>query len=270
MVNPDMCTNISRHVVSFSDFAWPEGTREFPKAWEVGRYLERYAERYRLTNKEIRTGWKVVWAKRNENNHLENGLKRWSVKIEKVEAEPAVPVGEGGSSRDAKSVGTSSTESQLPSNNKISETHEFDHVIVASGFFGKPNVPSAFQSSTTSHIPVLHSTQFRSIKDLLKVSSNGLSPPPGKILVVGGSMSGVEVASSVAMQLSSEANSPQASDIKDIEKYTVHHLVRRPLWIMPLFLPTIPILESDDDTKVRDPSVSANSLHDQYPPLPRH
>jgi len=42
MVNPDMCTNQSRHTVSFSDLAWEEDARSFLKAWEVGRYLERY------------------------------------------------------------------------------------------------------------------------------------------------------------------------------------------------------------------------------------
>jgi cation diffusion facilitator CzcD-associated flavoprotein CzcO len=57
MVNPDMCVNQSKHTVSFSDFAWEEGKASFPKAWEVGEYLERYRERYGVS---VRLGCRVV------------------------------------------------------------------------------------------------------------------------------------------------------------------------------------------------------------------
>jgi len=58
MVNPDMCTNQSRHTVSFSDLAWPKTAPEFPKAWQVGQYLQRYVEKY--PGFEIKLGTKVV------------------------------------------------------------------------------------------------------------------------------------------------------------------------------------------------------------------
>jgi hypothetical protein len=74
-----------------------------------------------------------------------------------------------------------------------------------------------------------------------------------KILVVGGSMSGAEVAASVAMQLCSHVHSPRLSEIKDAGKYTVHHVMRRPYWVMPLILPVTPMLETDPDLpKVRN------------------
>jgi cation diffusion facilitator CzcD-associated flavoprotein CzcO len=57
MVNPDMCVNQSKHTVSFSDFAWEEGKASFPKAWEVGEYLERYRERYGVS---VRLGCRVM------------------------------------------------------------------------------------------------------------------------------------------------------------------------------------------------------------------
>jgi NAD(P)-binding Rossmann-like domain len=57
IVNPDMCVNQSRHTVSFSDFAWEEGKASFPKAWEVGEYLEKYRERYEV---KVSLGSKVV------------------------------------------------------------------------------------------------------------------------------------------------------------------------------------------------------------------
>lgn len=53
MVNPNMRTNQSKHTVSFSDLAWPDrdlawpdNISAFPKAWQVGQYLERYYEKY--------------------------------------------------------------------------------------------------------------------------------------------------------------------------------------------------------------------------------
>ena len=68
LVNPDMCVNQSRHTVGFSDFAWGETKASFPKAWEVGEYLEAYRLRYgvsvRLGNRVLGTekvgdGWRV-------------------------------------------------------------------------------------------------------------------------------------------------------------------------------------------------------------------
>lgn len=58
VVNPDMCTNQSRHTVSFSDLAWPDDSPAFPKAWQVGEYLQRYIQKY--PGFEIRLRTKVV------------------------------------------------------------------------------------------------------------------------------------------------------------------------------------------------------------------
>jgi cation diffusion facilitator CzcD-associated flavoprotein CzcO len=69
LVNPDMSTNQSRHTVSFSDLAWPETAASFPKAWEVGRYLERYVVMY--PGYEIRLNSRVV--------RSEFGEERWKV-----------------------------------------------------------------------------------------------------------------------------------------------------------------------------------------------
>jgi cation diffusion facilitator CzcD-associated flavoprotein CzcO len=74
MVNPDMCVNQSRHTVSFSDFAWEKGKVSFPKAWEVGEYLERYRERYGVS---IRLKTRVVGTEREE--------ERWKVRVREDE-----------------------------------------------------------------------------------------------------------------------------------------------------------------------------------------
>lgn len=50
LVNPWMRTNLSRFSVAFSDLAWETALGDavpvFPYAWEVRKYLEKYAETY--------------------------------------------------------------------------------------------------------------------------------------------------------------------------------------------------------------------------------
>jgi cation diffusion facilitator CzcD-associated flavoprotein CzcO len=79
MVNPDMCVNQSKHTVSFSDFAWEEGKASFPKAWEVGEYLERYRERYGVS---VRLGCRVV--------RTEVVGEVWSVRVREGEEDEKV------------------------------------------------------------------------------------------------------------------------------------------------------------------------------------
>lgn len=111
-ISPWMLTNLSRFTVSFSDLAWEsvdlnpskafsahENPNEcstsrssslppplFPKAWQVGRYLETYSKRYlppeilRLGCQVIRTerksskngsetGWVVEWSENRNNGY---------------------------------------------------------------------------------------------------------------------------------------------------------------------------------------------------------
>lgn len=58
LVHPLMVANQSKHTVQFSDFAWRDSDPSFPKAWQIGRYLERYSQEY--GGAEIRLGHKVV------------------------------------------------------------------------------------------------------------------------------------------------------------------------------------------------------------------
>ncbi|KAM5347887.1 hypothetical protein ACJ41O_007711 [Fusarium nematophilum] len=118
-----------------------------------------------------------------------------------------------------------------------SEVKRFDYLLVASGFFGKPIIPGSL--SKGSDIPIVHSSHYR---DLEKLLGKG-RPGGGKILIVGGQMSGVEIAGTIASHLSSEVNSPDASKVADIEKYSIHHVIQRPIWVFPLYTspkPTVP------------------------------
>lgn len=58
LVHPLMMTNQSKHTVQFSDFAWRDSDPQFPRAWQVGQYLERYLQKY--GGADIRLGHKVV------------------------------------------------------------------------------------------------------------------------------------------------------------------------------------------------------------------
>lgn len=70
--SPEMRTNLSRYTVSFSDMSWsaanlsdpltgstPSGSLPmFPKAWQVGRYLEAYVKRF-LPDNAVRLNRRV-------------------------------------------------------------------------------------------------------------------------------------------------------------------------------------------------------------------
>lgn len=199
-IHPDMTTNLSRHTMQFSDLAWDDSLPEFPRARMVGDYLERYARTY-LSGRE----------------NVELRLGRRVVGARR-RGEGWVVESEGQGGR---------------------EEREYDFLLVASGYFGKKRFPTWADGALTSggsEIPVVHSTEFRDLKRLL-----GNQERPGtKILVVGGQMSGVEVASGIACELSSAANSPSPSPIRDPDQYTVHHVSDRHTWVTPLFTtPTV-------------------------------
>ena len=241
LVNPSMCTNQSRHTVSFSDLAWPgpdekgvEKYAQFPKAWEVGQYLERYLQNYG-SEWEVRLGCKVVKA--------EMKGEHWNVHVTVTDSTDGVEPGE-----------------------RTVEVHEFDHVIVATGFFGAPNIPASLTLEKAEDVPVWHSSRFRDVRNLitdggrLKVDSRGNGDGKRKIVVVGGQMSGVEVAAKVALQLSDCVNAP-GKEIMHWEEWEVVHIVQRPVWVLPLFLPRNPqIGGSGKDKKVRRISQTQDRL----------
>lgn len=236
LVHPEMCTNQSRHTVSFSGLAWPEDAASFPKAWEVGDYLEKYRQRY-CTDAELHLAEKVVEVTSLPGNEPRDNC-RWKVRTQRSSSP--------------------STSGQGTLHEKDLSEFQFDHVIVASGFFGKPNVP--LHGNT---YPVIHSSQFRDIRNLL-FKDDGSRRPGIKIIVAGGQMSGVETAAAIAQQLSSAAHSPDNRGIQDAGDITVHHIVQNPFWVMPLFLPNNPMLESDSgkDVKKVGPNYSITILSD--------
>ncbi|PNY23203.1 Thiol-specific monooxygenase, partial [Tolypocladium capitatum] len=192
-VHPLMLANQSKHTMQFSDLAWDEDAPQLPRAWMVGRYLQRYLDRYLAGNPdfELHLGTRVVRAE-----PLDGGKDGWHVLFRSR--------GKG-------------------------ESRRFENLLIASGYFGKPIIPEAL--ARPASIPVVHSSQYRDLKALLGKKA----PGEGKILVVGGQMSGVEIAGTIASHLSSAANSPDEFEIPAIDKYSVHHVVQRPIWVLPLY-----------------------------------
>ncbi|KAI2619522.1 FAD/NAD(P)-binding domain-containing protein [Hypomontagnella submonticulosa] len=187
LVHPLMVTNQSRHTVQFSDLAWQDTDPQFPRAWQVGRYLERYLHEY--GGADIRLGHKVTKADLQDDGS-------WKVTIQ---------------------------------SDTGSETATFDYLLVGTGFFGKPIWPD--QIPKEADIPIIHSSKYRDLKSFLAKSNNR----GGKILIVGGQMSGVEIAATIATHLSSAINSPGEKIVDSPEKYSIHHIVHRPSWVFPLF-----------------------------------
>ncbi|KAL7792052.1 hypothetical protein V8C37DRAFT_410212 [Trichoderma ceciliae] len=194
LLHPLMIANQSRHTVQFSDLAWEDDEPQFPRAWQVGKYLERYQGRYLDGNPDFELQLKSRVAKVEKRN---DGSAGWKVRIQSGDKE---------------------------------ESRDFDYLVIASGYFGEPITPEAFRNAKTS-VPIIHSSQYRDLKGLL-----GEGKQKGaKILVVGGQMSGVEVAGTIATHLSSAVNSPEESEIAGIDKYSIYHAIQRPVWVFPLY-----------------------------------
>ncbi|PKX94191.1 uncharacterized protein P174DRAFT_389324 [Aspergillus novofumigatus IBT 16806] len=211
-VNPSMRTNLSRFTVSFSDLAWESvlGSTDvpmFPQAWQVGRYLETYAERY-LPDEVVRLGCEVVRAVRK----VVGGRPRWTVQWVQRSGNH-----ERGDDTEQRAV----------------ETECFDFLVVASGYFSRPYTPdipglAAFADRT------IHSSALRSVEDLNAIVEKGAEG--GRLVVVGGSMSGVEAASYLALHVSSLRHAPGSS--MQIGSFPeVYHLSSRPFWTVPTYIP---------------------------------
>ncbi|TEA19749.1 putative flavin-containing monooxygenase 1 [Colletotrichum sidae] len=185
LVHPLMIANQSKHTVQFSDHAWSADDPEFPRAWQVGRYLERYLERYK--GADVKLGHRVV-----KTELAADGT--WSVTVKSDDGE---------------------------------ETSVFDYLLVSSGIFGKPVIPDVVKET---EVPVIHSSEYR---DLNTLFPEGVKDG-GKILVVGGQMSGVEIAGTIATHISAAVNAPGPSPLPGADKLSVHHIIQRPVWVFPL------------------------------------
>jgi hypothetical protein len=159
----------------------------FPKAWEVGQYLQAYADKF--------VGSSAIQLKRRVKTAHAVANEQWIVISEDT-----------------------STMEEF--------TDTFDFLIVASGFFGKP-VSGIKPAETATKISTAHSSEFRAVTDL--------GGKPGKLVVVGGGISGTEAAATAAFQISNAQHSPGPKP-----KWTetiVYHVFDRPFYTLPRLLP---------------------------------
>lgn len=230
-LNPFMRTNLSRFTVAFSDLAWEsvfENTDVpmFPQAWQVGRYLEKYAERF-IPNGVLRLGQRVVQTSRKIGN---GEGRRWKVHwVERWVRIPLILVSleELEELTRMHAVGVNSSHDD---ENKIKEirSRKFDLLVIASGYFASPSIPdipglNRFMDRT------IHSSSLHNAERLLQ-RCHGTG---GKLVVIGGSLSGTEAASTLALHISSSKFTQEPTG-KD---YQVHHICTRPFWAMPAYLP---------------------------------
>ena len=173
-------TNLSKFTCSFTSLPWKDDTADFPTKEEVNCYL---------TNLESQL----------ENIHF-------SSKVISVVKSPLT---------NSYEVVWESTP-ETSSSNIAAETNcaAFDHVIVASGYFGRSGAVATTQSpqQSTKHgdIEFLHSDQYKSPESLA-----------GKCVVVsGGSFSGCEIAAEAAKTAG-----------------VVYHVVPHHAYVLPKYLP---------------------------------
>ena len=122
----------------------------------------------------------------------------------------------------------------------------FDYLIVASGFFHRaaPHVRQS-QMQHGSGKRIQHSTQFRDVASF--------SDDAGKVVVVGGGISGSEAAATAAFQISSAKHSPGEKPAWADSK--VYHVFDRPFYALPRYVPQNPY-----NPAIQDFSLSPNFL----------
>ncbi|KAL4934717.1 uncharacterized protein BDV17DRAFT_13284 [Aspergillus undulatus] len=226
-----MRTNLSRHSVAFSDLSWEtalgtdtDGVPVFPHAWQVRRYLEKYAE-FNIPSEYLKFGARVLQVSRRGDCDVGLARGRWEVSW----------------------VDDGNEDTRYGLEDSI-QKDEFDFLVVASGHFGTPDIPQI--PGLDSFPNAIHSSELQSKEDISRLLSNTSSP--AKLVVVGGSLSGVEAATSLALHLSSLTYGLD-SHTHGRNAYEVVHVAPGPFWVLPRYLPR------------RQPEKSPNSM--EFVPL---
>ncbi|CAK7274928.1 hypothetical protein SEPCBS119000_006424 [Sporothrix epigloea] len=198
LIHPLMLANQSRHTMQLSGLAWDDRAPVFPRAWQIGAYLERYYQRFlhglhKSGDLILQKGRRVVRVE-----PIEDGKNGWHVWTQENIA---------GDFTEAVDAGI------------------FDYIVVASGFFASPRIPKKLITQDgTAGIPILHSSAYRGLDTMF---SNNI-PSSGNIVVAGGQISGVDVAATVADHLSNMQHAPGGKPTKLL----VHHIVQKPFWVL--------------------------------------
>jgi cation diffusion facilitator CzcD-associated flavoprotein CzcO len=177
----------------------------FPKAWQIYAYLEDYVKRY-IPDSVFQFNTTVV------------STEKWII---------------------TKKPTTNTSDKDQAQDQQETE-YIFDFVVIAPRQLSSPGKPP-FAIDPNSNIPILHSIAYRSLADIFPARNPFHAPsPPNTILVVGGSYSGVDIASLIALQLSpvqwspsSSSPSPQSQRSAIDKDVNILHVISHPLFAIP-------------------------------------
>ncbi|CAI5477298.1 unnamed protein product [Closterium sp. Yama58-4] len=178
-----MVTNLSRFTCSFSDHPWPDDAPFFPSQAQVLAYLRSYAQKFLVPP--------------GSNSLAASTSLRLNARVSRVAL-----------------LDDGKWSVQVDREGQQQNPEVFDSLVVASGFFEKahiPNVPGADAAAAAGVL--IHSAEYR--------TSDALAGK--KVVVVGASFSGVDIAADVASKASQ-----------------VIHVITKPFWLLPRFLPADP------------------------------
>lgn len=123
----------------------------------------------------------------------------------------------------------------------------FDYLVVASGYFSTPYIPD-IPGLSEYRERAIHSSALDIPGSLQKILQEP-NTAGGKLVVIGGSLSGAEAASALALYLSSRKYTSTSSK-SCLRAYEVHHVSTKPFWAIPTYLPQSPPVESPDKEDV--------------------
>lgn len=169
-------TNQSKYTCSFSDFPWPRAAPMFPTLKEVSDYLRGYRQQF-LNSAEFRCGAVIKTIQSRQSANKANYEVTWT---------------------DTRSSDTF--------------CEVFENVVICSGIFVKPVMPSVAGLSDLS-CKVIHSAQYRRAEYYADKT----------VVVLGASFSSTEI----------------AADLASVAKRVIA-IMPRPLWVVPRFIPLVP------------------------------
>ncbi|KAJ5391657.1 hypothetical protein N7509_007147 [Penicillium cosmopolitanum] len=216
-LDPRMRTNLSRFTVAFSDLAWESVIEDgdipmFPQASQVGQYLAAYAQRY-IPKDAFRLGSYVRQTKRLVQP---DSSMKWRVFWDQKSARLV--------------------DHDQPQAASSEKSEDFDYLVVASGYFARPHIPK-IPGLAQFDGRVVHSSALAKGHD----AANDEDLARGNILVLGGSMSGVESASTFALHRSTSKFHNVNGGKNTPANHSIYHISSRPFWTLPTYLPhTLP------------------------------
>jgi hypothetical protein len=196
---------------AFSDLSWEsvdlngQPTPVYPKAWMVEKYLQEYAARWIISRKgegeqRIVLGTRVTSAARV--------MEKWRV-----------------------ATITSCSEGD------VEKVQYFDYLVIATGYLSDPkpldkDIVDIVQ--LTSSVPILHSTEYRQLSQLGSGDGNKrVDNQPRRVLIIGGSHSGSDMATLIAWQASNERWAPGKSGT--VIPVEIIHITTHQLFAVPAF-----------------------------------